>query len=231
MCWSFKQSKILFRVQQKCISTALACSACSVLCSVLIVRAASLMIFLSLNFTLSYVFRNIGEWYCKRRARHYSDVGMSTNTQHAPRTRSCVQVPGEGGGWRRIAGGEGWGCLANNQHLNSTDDWHIQYWKQWREHFKEGLDGGRADLFDRKKIIFADRSSNYLVLFSNLMTVRIRTVFINYIQFMFIIVWKDSVHILPCPYKRLFIRLLYRSKKRSLVMFPLLDGWMQPFSR
>ena len=152
-----------------------------------------------------------------------------TRSTHRGLARVCrCQVRG---GWRRIAGGEGWGCLANNQHLNSTDDWHIQYWKQWREHFKEGLDGGRADLFDRKKIIFADRSSNYLVLFSNLMTVRIRTVFINYIQFMFIIVWKDSVHILPCPYKRLFIRLLYRSKKRSLVMFPLLDGWMQPFSR
>ena len=138
-----------------------------------------------------------------------------TRSTHHGHARVCrCQV--RGGGWRRI---------------NSIDDWHIQYWKQWREHFKEGLDGGRADLFDRKKIIFADRSSNYLVLFSNLMTVRIRTVFINYIQFMFIIVWKDSVHILPCPYKRLFIRLLYRSKKRSLVMFPLLDGWMQPFSR
>ena len=107
-CWSFKQSKMLFRVQQKCISTALACSACSVLCSVLIVRAASLMIFLSLNFTLSYVFRNIGEWYCKRRARHYSDVGRSTNTQHAPRTRSCVQVPGEGG-METYCGGRGVG--------------------------------------------------------------------------------------------------------------------------
>ena len=98
------------------------------LCSVLIVRAASLMIFLSLNFTLSYVFRNIGEWYCKRRARHYSDVGMSTNTQHAPRTRSCVQVPGEGGDGDVLRGARGGVVLLiiNISTLQMIDTFNIE---------------------------------------------------------------------------------------------------------
>ena len=126
MCWSFKQSKILFRVQQKCISTALACSACSVLCSVLIVRAASLMIFLSLNFTWSYVFRNIGEWHCKLGIILMLGWARTRSTHHGHARVCRCQVRGGDGDVLRGARGGVVLLIINISTLQMIDTFNIE---------------------------------------------------------------------------------------------------------